>query len=110
MKIENVLTLQNRRIDFACKFKFKVSVFKNNILVVMMLLSPAALHAAEHHSSNYYSNYVGGNSYQKNSAQFLNFIDENFYSYEGDEKKLDVQKMRKMQACLLYTSPSPRDS
>ena len=100
MKIENVLTLQNRRIDFACKFKFKVSVFKNNILVVMMLLSPAALHAAEHHSSNYYSNYVGGNSYQKNSAQFLNFIDENFYSYEGDEKKLDVQKMRKMQAVI----------
>ena len=68
-------------------------MLKYGILVVTILLCQIDLHAAEHR----YSNYVGGNSYQKDSAQFLNFIDENFFSYEGDEKKLDVKKMRKMQ-------------
>ena len=60
----------------------------------MVLLCQVNLYAAEHR----YSNYVGGNSYQKNSAQHLNFIDENFYSYEGDERKLNIKKLRDMQA------------
>jgi len=68
-------------------------MFKYSILVVMLLLGQMDLYAAEHR----YSNYVSGNSSQKNSTQFLNLIDENFFSYEGDEKKLDVEKMRNMQ-------------
>jgi len=68
-------------------------VFKYSILLVIVLLGQIDLHAAEHR----YSNFVGGNSYQKNSVQFLNFIDENFFSYKGDEKKLDIKKMRRMQ-------------
>lgn len=71
-------------------------MFKYSILVVMVLLDPIDLYAAEHR----YSNYVGGNSYQKNSAQFLSFIDESFFSYEGNDKKLDVKKMRDMQEAL----------
>jgi len=59
----------------------------------MVLFSQCSLHAAEPR----YSNYVGGNSYQKNSEQFLKIIDENFFSYEGDERKLDIEKMRKVQ-------------
>jgi hypothetical protein len=62
----------------------------------MVLLGQIDLYAAEHR----YSNYVGGNSYQKNSTQYLSFIDENFFSYEGNEKKLDVKKMRDMQEKL----------
>ena len=68
-------------------------MFKPSILIVVILLCQIDLHAAE----NRYSNYVSGNSHQKNSVQFLNFIDENFYSHEGDQKKLDVKKLRYMQ-------------
>ena len=68
-------------------------MFKPSILIVVILLCQIDLHAAE----NRYSNYVSGNSLQKNSVQFLNFIDENFYSHEGDQKKLDVKKLRYMQ-------------
>ncbi len=68
-------------------------MLKYSILVVVLLINQIDLCAAEHR----YSNYVGGNSYQKNSAQFLNFIDESFFSYESGEKKLDVEKMRYMQ-------------
>jgi len=71
-------------------------VFKHSILVIMILLGRVDLYAAEHP----YSNFVGGNSYQKDSTQFLSFIDENFFSYVGDEKKLDVKKMRDMQEKL----------
>ena len=80
-------------VDFACIFNFEVLVSKHIILVVMLLLSQTDLHAAEHR----YSNYVGGNSYQKNSAQLSSFIDENFYSSHVDGKKLDVTKMRNLQ-------------
>jgi len=59
----------------------------------MVLLGQIDTHAAEHR----YSNNVGGNSYQKNSVQFLSLIEENFFSYEGDEKKLDIKKIRHMQ-------------
>ena len=59
----------------------------------MVLLSQVDLHAADR-----YSNYVGGNSYQKNSTQLIDFIDENFYSHEGNKKSLNVKKMRRMQA------------
>ena len=68
-------------------------MFKYSILVVMVLLNQVDLHAADR-----YSNYVGGNSYQKNSTQLIDFIDENFYSHEGNKKSLDVKKMRQMQA------------
>ena len=68
-------------------------MLKYSILVAMALLGQIDLYAAEHR----YSNYVGGNAHQKNSAQLLNFIDENFFSYEADEKKLDVKKLRSMQ-------------
>ncbi len=71
-------------------------MFKYSILVAMLLLGPIDLGAAEQR----YSNYVGGNSYQKNSTQFLTFIDERFFSYEGDEKKLDVKKIRNVQHML----------
>ena len=57
-------------------------MFKYSIFVAVILLVQIDLHAAEHR----YSNYVGGNSFQGNSAQLLSFIDELFYSYEGDEK------------------------
>jgi len=69
-------------------------VFKYTILVVTVLLGQIGLCVAEEHR---YSNYVSGNSYQKNSTQFLNIIDEKFFSYEGDEKKLDVKKLRNIQ-------------
>ena len=59
----------------------------------MIWLSQVDLHAAEHR----YSNYVGGNAYQENSEQYLNFIDEKFFSYESNEKKLDVEKIRALQ-------------
>ena len=69
-------------------------MFKYSLLITALLLGQLDLYAAELR----YSNYVGGNSYQKNSAQFLDFIDENFYSFDGEEKKLDVNKMRTLQA------------
>ena len=69
-------------------------MFKYSILVATVLLSQVDLHAAEHR----YSNYVGGNSYQKNSVQFLDFIDQNFYSFDGQEKKFYLNKMRTLQA------------
>jgi len=62
----------------------------------MLLLGQTDLNAAEQR----YSNYVGGNSYQKNSEQFLNIVDENFFSYEGGEKKIDVKKLRKTQEAI----------
>lgn len=68
-------------------------MFKYSILVFIVLLGQIDLYAAEHR----YSNYVGGNSYQKNSAQLLNLVEDKFFSYEGEEKKLDVKKMRDMQ-------------
>ena len=68
-------------------------MFRYSILVVVALLVQSNLYAADHP----YSNYVGGNSYQKNSATLVNFIDENFYSYYDDVKKLDVNKMRNLQ-------------
>jgi len=71
-------------------------VFKYSILVVIVFLAQVDLHAAEHR----YSNYVSGNSYQKNSPQFLSLIDEKFFSYEGNEKKLDVSKLRNMRTEL----------
>ncbi len=73
-------------------------MFKNCILVAIvflgqLLLSRGDLYAAQ----SKYSNYVGGNASQKNSEQFLNLVDESFYSYEGEEKKLDVKKVRSLQ-------------
>ena len=68
-------------------------MFKYCILVATILLGQIDLYAAEHP----YSNYVGGNFYQKNSAQSLSFIDNNFFLYEGNEKKLNVEKMRLLQ-------------
>ncbi len=76
-------------------------MFKNSILVATVLLGQVLLgqidlYAAESH----YSNYVSGNASQKNSEQFLDIIDENFYSYEGNEKKLDVKKVLNLQEQL----------
>ena len=88
-----ITPIRNTWVDFGGLLKFEVLVFKYSILVVMVLLGQIDLYAAEHR----YSNYVSGNSYQKDSEQFLNFIDEKFFSYEGDEKKLDVKKLRALQ-------------
>ncbi len=70
------------------------------ILVVTLLFGQIDLYAAEQRTEDRYSNYVGGNSYQKNSAQLLRLIDEHFFSYEGNEKKLDVTKMRTLQQAV----------
>jgi hypothetical protein len=71
-------------------------MFKYSILVTMVLLGQLDLHAAEQR----YSNYVSGNSLQRDSMQLPKFINENFFSYQGDEKKLDVEKMRLIQNAL----------
>ena len=87
LKRKSILTMQKSRINF------EVSVLKYKIFIVMLLLIQIDLAAAQHR----YSNYVGGNSHQKDSVEYLNFIDERFFSYEGDSKELDVKKIRSLQ-------------
>ena len=73
-------------------------MFKNSILVAVVLLGQVLLGHADLYAAEWkYSNYVGGNASQKNSEQFLNLVDESFYSYEADEKKFDVEKVRNLQ-------------
>ncbi len=72
-------------------FKYIISVVM--VWLGLLWLAQIDLNAAELR----YSNYVGGNSHQENSEQFLDLIDETFFFYQGGEKNLDVEKVRSLQ-------------
>ena len=93
MNIKNILVNLRSMINSNWPHRAGHSIVRGCLLLTIALSGQLESHANEVP----YSNYVGGNTYQEDSSQLLTFIDENFYSSEGNQKVLDIRKMRQLQ-------------